>query len=413
MSSMTETNDVATLQQIRDQFPALTRVQSGNPVAYFDGPGGTQVPRAVADAITDYLLHHNANTHWAYPSSEETDAILAGAREAVADFLHCGSDEVVFGANMTTLTFHLARALGRTWAPGDEVVVTELDHHANVAPWRALETDRGIVVRTARMIPDSGQLDYDHLQSLLGPKTRLLAAGGACNALGTMTDLKRLSAAARSVGALFFLDAVHLAPHELIDVREAGCDFLACSSYKFYGPHAGILFGRSELLQTLPFPKLACSPDSAPDRAETGTQNHEGIAGIRATIDFLASLGGSEGGRRERLRRAYDGFHRQGTKLVRALWEGLSLIDGVRMFGPPPAQPRTPTVSFTLRGVSAEEVCRNLAAQGLFVSHGDFYAQTVIERLKVEALVRIGCACYTSEEEVARLVDAVRRMATL
>ena len=407
----TEVDDVVSIQQIRDQFPAMKRMQGTQPVAYFDGPGGTQVPRVVADAISDYLLHHNANTHWAYPSSEETDAIIEGARDAVADFLHCGSDEVIFGANMTTLTFHLARALGRTWQPGDEVVVTELDHHANVAPWKALEIDRGIVVRTARMIPESGQLDYEHLQSLLGSKTRLVAAGGACNALGTMSDVARLAASARSAGALFFLDAVHLAPHELIDVRAIGCDFLGCSSYKFYGPHAGILFAKSELLQSLPFPKLAPSPDAAPDRAETGTQNHEAIAGIRATIEFLAALGGEQGSRRERLARAYAGFHQQGTRLVQTLWDGLSAIAGVRMYGPPPSRPRTPTVAFTLEGMSAEEVCRGLAAKGLFVSHGDFYAQTVIERLGVEALVRIGCACYTTEEEVARLVDAVRQLA--
>ncbi|MEO6260814.1 MAG: aminotransferase class V-fold PLP-dependent enzyme, partial [Thermoanaerobaculia bacterium] len=319
--------------------------------------------------------------------------------------------EVVFGNNMTTLTFHLARALGRTWQPGDEVVLTELDHHANIAPWRALEIDRGIVVRTARMIPETGQLDYEHLQSLLGPKTRLLAAGGASNALGTISDRSRLAAAARSVGALFFLDAVHLAPHELLDVRAIGCDFLACSSYKFYGPHAGILFARKELLQMLPFPKLDPSPDEAPDRAETGTQNHEGIAGIGATIEFLASLGGHQGGRRERLRRAFDQFHQQGTRQVRMLWEGLSSIEGVRMFGPDPSQPRTPTVSFTLQGMTAEEVCRALVTRGLFVSHGDFYAQTVIERLQVEALVRVGCACYTSDDEVTRLVEAVRRLA--
>ena len=411
MESTTVVHGVATLQQIRDQFPALTRVQGRQPVAYFDGPGGTQVPLVVAEAMTDYLLHHNANTHWVYPTSEETDRIIAGSREAVADFLHCEADEVVFGANMTTLTFHLARALGRTWQRGDEVVVTELDHHANVAPWRALEIDRGIVVRTAKMIPETAQLDYDHLQSLLGPKTRLIAAGGASNAVGTISDRSRLATAARSVGALFFLDAVHLAPHELMDLREIGCDFLACSAYKFYGPHAGILFARKEHLKTLPFPKLDPSPDEAPDRAETGTQNHEGIAGIRATIDFLASLGGTEGGRRERLRRAYDGFHQQGEKLVRILWNGLSSIDGVRMFGPPPSRPRTPTVSFTVAGMSAEDVCRALASEGLFASHGDFYAQTVIERLQVEALVRIGCACYTTEEEVARLVESVRRIA--
>ena len=259
------------VNEIRAHFPALQRHHNGRPVAYFDAPGGTQVPRAVADAMTRYLFEHNANTHWAYPSSAETDAMITASREAVADFLNASPSEVVFGANMTTLTFHLARALGRTWSAGDEVIVTELDHHANVAPWRALESERGIVVRAARMNPETAQTDMEHLASLVTPRTRLIAVGGASNAVGTVTNLDRIAAVAKSAGALFFVDAVHLAPHELIDVREIGCDFLGCSSYKFYGPHAGILFAREALLASLPFPKLAPAPDHAPERAETGT----------------------------------------------------------------------------------------------------------------------------------------------
>jgi cysteine desulfurase family protein (TIGR01976 family) len=382
------------MREVRSYFPALDRLHNGHPVAYFDGPGGTQVPRVVANAITDYLFHHNANTHWAYPTSSETDAIIADARVACARFFNATPEEIVFGNNMTTLAFHLARALGRTWRAGDEILITELDHHANVAPWRALEVERGIVVRSARMIRETGQVDYDHLASLAGPRTKLLAIGGASNALGTINDLGRARQIARDAGALLFVDAVHLAPHGRIDVRALDCDFLACSSYKFYGPHAGILYARRALLESLPFPRLDPAPSEGPERAETGTQNQEGIAGIAATIAFLESLD-------------WKALHDEGQRFAARLWNGLSSIRGVRLYGPPPSHPRTPTVSFTVDGMTGEEVSRALAERALFASHGDFYAQTVVERLGVEALVRVGCACYTTEEEVERLLDAL------
>ena len=376
------------LSSIRAQFPALARVHNGLPVAYFDGPGGTQVPVRVIEAMTDYLLHHNANTHWPYPTSEETDAILWASREAMGRFLGAAPDEIAFGANMTTLAFHLARTLGRTWKRGDEVIVTELDHHANVAPWRALGNDFGIVVRVARMNTETCQLDYDHLQALAGPRTKLIAAGGASNALGTINDLPRIAAIARRAGALLFVDAVHLAPHEPIDVRFIGCDFLACSAYKFYGPHVGILYARRPLLEELPFPKLEPSPDTCPERVETGTQNHEGIAGARAAVEFMESARGGE---------------QAGHLLASRLRE----LPRVRVYGPPDGAPRTPTVAFTVEGMEADDVARALAEKAVFVSSGDFYAATVRERLGFEALVRAGAAVYTTEEEISRLVDAV------
>ena len=396
---------------IRAHFPALDRTYHGHPVAYFDAPGGTQAPREVAEAMNDYLFHHNANTHWAYPTSEETDAILFAAREAAADFLNASPHEIAFGANMTSLTFHLSRALGRTWSAGDEVIVTELDHHANVAPWMALQVDRGVNVRVARMNPKTAQLDYAHLASLVTKKTKLIAAGGASNAVGTVNDLARIAAIAQDAGALFFVDAVHLAPHELIDVQRIGCDFLACSAYKFYGPHAGILFARRELFDVLPFVKLTPAPDTAPERAETGTQNHEGIAGTRAAIDFLASLAGVDGSRRARLAASYAELHDRGLTLARKLWEALASMDHIHLYGPDPSQPRTPTVAFTVDGISAEDVSRALAKDGLFASHGDFYAMTAIEKLGVAALVRIGCACYTTADEIDRLINAVDQIA--
>jgi cysteine desulfurase family protein (TIGR01976 family) len=395
------------VDQIRSLFPALTRTHNGQPVAYFDAPGGTQVPRPVVEAMAEYLFHHNANTHWPYPSSAETDAIITSSREAVADLLNARADEVVFGANMTTLTFHLARTLGRTWSEGAEVIVTELDHHANIAPWQALATDRGITVRSARIDCDTAQLDYDHLASLVNGSTKLIAVGAASNAIGTINDLQRVAKIARDAGVYLFVDAVHLTPHELIDVQAIGCDFLACSSYKFYGPHAGILWGKHALLDTLPFPKLAPAPDRAPERAETGTQNHEAIAGIGATVEFLASLGGSEGTRRERLQRGYAALHHDGLRLTQALWDGLSALPRVRVYGPPPTQPRTPTVSFTVQGMDCDDVARKLAERAIFASSGDFYATTICDRYGIESLLRVGCACYTTDEEVARLIEAV------
>ncbi len=410
----------ASVEEIRSHFPALRRSHEGHPVAYFDGPGGTQVPRAVVEAMSDYLYHHNANTHWAYPTSAETDALLERSRESLADFLNASPGEVAFGANATTLAFHVSRTLGRTFEAGDEIVVTELDHHANVAPWQALARERGVVVRVVRMKKETGELDWDDFESKVSGRTKLLAVGAASNALGTVTDLARAGKLAESVCAYMFVDAVHYAPHRLADVRALRCDFLICSAYKFYGPHVGALYCRSELLESLPFPKLLPAPDYAPEVAETGTQNHEGIVGAAAAVDFLASL--SRGAptaplkgsaRRERLRAAFETLHARGVELTKVLWEGLSEVEGVKLYGPRPAAQRTPTVAFTIEGVTSTEVARRLASRGLFVSHGDFYAATVIDQLglRPEGLVRAGCACYTTRAEVERLVVGVREIA--
>ncbi len=400
----------ADISLFRQQFPALERRHQNQSIAYFDGPGGTQVPRSVVAAMDDYLFYHNANTHWPYPTSEETDALIASARSALADFLGASPAEIAFGANMTTLTFHLARGLGRSWGPGDKVIITELDHHANVAPWRALERDRGITVLSAPLVLETGQVDLGRLEQLLGEKPRLLAIGAASNALGTITDVSRAAAMARAVGALTFVDAVHYAPHELVDVARIGCDFLACSSYKFYGPHLGILYGRREALEKVQVPKLAPAPDSAPVRLETGTLNHEGIVGAAAAVEFLASVGHG-GTRRERLENTFTALHIQGLALFRRMWEGLSALPGVKLYGPKPGVPRTPTVAFTVHGHAADDVARHLARRGVFVSSGDFYASTVVERLGLTGgLVRAGCACYTISEEVDRLIEAVHEL---
>jgi cysteine desulfurase family protein (TIGR01976 family) len=410
---------IASTDEIRADFPALERVHLGQPTAYFDGPGGTQVPSAVVEAMTDYLIHHNANTHWGFPTSAETDAALLYARQTLADFLNASPAEIGFGLNMTTLTFHLARALGRRLGPGDAVVVTELDHHANIDPWRALEREKGVTILQVRIVPEAGELDWDDLHGCLSDhRVRLLAIGAASNALGTINDVARAVAMAREADALSFVDAVHFAPHQLVDVREWGCDFLACSAYKFHGPHVGVLYGKREQLEALEFPKLRPAPETVPERLETGTQNHEGIVGAAAAVDYLASLataaaGPSSCSRRQRLQAVFEVIHERGKALFHQLWEGLGAIKGVKLYGPPPGAARTPTLGFTLAGRPAGEVSRLLATRGIFASHGDFYAMTAVQRLGVgdDGLVRLGCACYTTDEEVARVIEAVAAIA--
>ena len=402
---------IMSIDEIRSCFPALARTHNGHPVAYFDGPGGTQVPRTVVEAMNDYLYHHNANTHWAYPTSEETDAIIDSARSVLADFLNASPTDIAFGANMTTLTFHLARALGRAYDRNDEILVTELDHHANIAPWHALEKERGVKVRIAKMIPETGELDWEDFSRQLTDRTKLVAIGAASNALGTINDVRRAAKMAHSLGAQIFVDAVHYAPHGMIDVRDWDCDFLACSAYKFYGPHIGILYGHHSLLSSLDFPKLIPAPDSSPERAETGTQNHEGIAGAGAAVDFLASLAAGAT-RRDRLGVAFQQLHERGDELVTRLWTGFAELERVRLYGPPPGSRRTPTVAFTVNSMPSSEVAKKLVERGLFLSHGDFYAMTVVERLgqAVHGVVRAGCACYTTPKEVDHLLAGVRAL---
>lgn len=406
----------ADVQDIRAHFPATQRTHNGFPVAFLDGPGGTQVPQAVVDAMADYLLHHNANTHWNYPTSAETDAMLMAAREAMADFLGGSVEEVAFGANMTTLTFHLSRALGRDWGEDDVIVTTELDHHGNVAPWRRLAKERGVRIRSVKMDPVSGTLDWSDLEAALASsdgRIRLLAIGAASNALGTITDVRAASALAKRVGALVFVDAVHYAPHVLVDVRSIGCDFLACSAYKFYGPHVGVLWGRRDLIDALDVPKLDPAPSYSPEKLETGTQNHEGIVGAGAAVDWLASLASHGSTRRERLGVAMEELHTRSASQFRRLSEGLASLDGVTRYGPPPGAARTGTLSFIVDGWMSDGVAGELAKQGLFVSHGDFYAATVIERLgnRPDGIVRVGTAAYTTDDEIDRTIDAVARLA--
>lgn len=401
-----------TTEDIRQQFPALSRIYNGHPIAYFDGPGGTQVPASVVEAMREYLIGHNANSHWAYPTSVETDEVIAGARAAFADFLNCDSPEVSFGANMTTISFHVARAIGRGLRPGDEIVVTELDHHANVAPWQAVAKERGVTLRMAPMNIETSQLDWDAFEAMITPRTKVVAVGAASNMLGTISDVRRAARLAHAVGALCYVDAVHYAAHHSIDVRQIDCDFLACSAYKFYGPHIGVLYSRRQIGERLDVPKLDPAPNEIPDRLETGTQNHEGIAGAAAAVDFLAGL--TDGGsRRERIVRTMTTLSERGDELLRQLWHSLRAIDGVRVYGPAPDTTRTSTIVFTVAGVTSTAVTRALVGRGVFTSHGHFYALTIARRLGLddEGLVRAGCACYTTSAEVERLIEGVRALA--
>ena len=402
------------VEDIRRDFPALKRQHNRRAVAYLDGPGGTQVPRIVVDRMTEYLYHHNANTHWRYPTSWETDVMIREARVTLASFVNGAPEEIAFGANMTTLSFHVARALGRGWDETDEIVITELDHHANVAPWRALERERGVQIRLVRMSPADGSLDLEDLERKVGPRTRLVAIGAASNALGTMVDVPRVAAIARARGAFVFVDAVHYAPHALVDVKRLDADFLACSAYKFYGPHIGVLWCRRELLERLDVPRLDPAPDDAPERLETGTQNHEGIVGAAAAVDWLAALSGREAGnaRRERLAVSFAELHARSAGLFRRLWDGIGEIRHARRFGLPPDQRRSPTLAFRVDGMTSDDVAVALAERGLFVSHGDFYAATVIERLGVgpDGVVRVGCSAYTNDEEIDRVIEAVAEL---
>ncbi len=411
MSPLEARSDVLPVDRIRAAFPALGRRENGLPVAYFDGPGGTQVPSSVVDAVADYLLHHNANTHWEYPTSAETDDALAEARRAFADLLGAQTDEIAFGANMTTLTFHVARALGRDWRAGDEIVVTDLDHQANIAPWHDLARERDLVVRTVPMIPASGTLDWHAFESLVTRRTRLVAVGGASNAIGTINDLPRAVGLAHSAGALVFVDGVHLAAHAMVDCAALGCDLFACSPYKFYGPHVGVLAGRRALIEKLDVPRLPPAANDSPERLETGTLCHEGIVGAGAAVDFLASLSPGQD-RTTRLRNTFATAHRRGEALFAAAWNGLADTPGVRLFGPPPGAQRTPTLAFVVEGRSSTEVAQRLAERAVFVSHGDFYAPNVIASLGLapDGVIRAGCAIYTTAAEIDRLVEGVRAL---
>ena len=419
MTSMREATglDVAAL---RAQFPALSRTVDGRPIAYLDGPGGTQVPRACIEAITAYLERSNANHGGAFTASIETDALLDEAHAAAADFLGAHDpSEIVFGPNMTTLTLSMSRALGRTWQPGDEIVVTRLDHDANVAPWLAVAEDRELTVRWVDLAEDGTALDLDGLQAALSERTRLVAVGLASNALGTVTDVGRVVEAAHAAGALVYVDAVHAAPHLPIDVAALRADFLVCSPYKFFAPHLGMLYGRAEHLERIAAYRVRPAGDASPGKWESGTQNHEALAGLLGTFGYLERLGeaygdaGSGSDRRGRLRAAMAAIHLHERGLSAGTLERLARVPGLRLYGiadPARLDERVPTFAFTLDGHSPRAIATHLGARAISTWDGDFYAWELVRRLGLAdagGLLRIGLVHYNTIEEVDRLVEAL------
>ena len=406
------------IDELRACFPALSKVVHGKVAAYFDGPAGTQVPQVVIDAIGDYLSRCNANHDGVFATSIESDELLDSSHQAAADFLGASDpDAVSFGANMTTLTFALSRALARTWNEGDEIVLSGLEHDANYSPWVLAAKDAGVKVHTIDVDSTDCTLVLDQYADAINDRTRLVAVGCASNAVGTLNPVQQICSWAKEAGALSFLDAVHYAPHDLIDVATWGCDFLICSAYKFFGPHVGIMYGRRDLLEAMRPYKLRPSPNDLPGRWMTGTQNHECIAGVRAAIDYIASIGEQPEAstRRQRLVAAFNRIREYERGLLIQLLEGLAKIDGVKIWGindPDRLDERLPTVAITHERYKSKELAKAMADEAIFAWHGNYYALPLTERIGVEpdGMLRIGIVHYNTPGEVDRLLTALDKL---
>jgi cysteine desulfurase family protein (TIGR01976 family) len=416
------------LSPLRTRFPALNQQdEKGRAYVYFDGPGGTQVPQVVIDAMADYFKRANANCGGTFITSRRNDEMIVQARVAMADFLNAGSErEIVFGANMTTLTFSISRAIGRMLQPGDEIIVTHLDHDANISPWLALE-EKGIIVKWANFNVSNCRLDLEHLSSLLSRKTRMVALGYASNAVGTINPIKKIASMIHEIGAWVWVDAVHYAPHGAIDVQDIDCDFLVCSAYKFFGPHVGVAWGKPDLLERIAAYKVRPSISNPPHKFETGTLNHEGLAGVAGAVDYLAEVGREYGnnpglqainlknykGRRKELKQALGIIAAYERPLFAYMVAELEKMPDIKMYGilnPSEFDERCPTLAFTRYGHTPESIAKNLAKRGIFVWHGNYFALAVTERLGVEdagGMVRVGLAHYNTKEEVDRFLEAL------
>jgi cysteine desulfurase family protein (TIGR01976 family) len=405
------------IRWVREQFPALQLKVNGQPAAFLDGPAGTQVPRQVMDAVQKYFLEENANTYGAFLTSRRTNEVIANTRAAMADLFNCAPEEVVFGQNMTTITLGLARAIGRELKPGDEILLTILDHDANYSPWKVLE-EKGVVIRTVDIRESDCTLDLDDLQSKLSSKTKLVAVGYASNAVGTINPVAEIAKLAHAAGAMIYVDAVHYAPHGPIDVKALDCDFLVCSPYKFFGPHMGTLYGKREHLERFKPYKVRPATDSVPECWETGTQVQELIAGIHAAVEYIAALGRrcdpSAKIRREALLAAYRSTVAYERTLVTKLIAGLLAIPGLQFFGitdPTRFGQRCSTISFRLPKGTPTDAATFLGDRGIFTWDGNFYALNLTERLGVEKLggvLRVGLVHYNTAQEVDRLLAALR-----
>jgi cysteine desulfurase family protein (TIGR01976 family) len=423
-SNLTSANHALDMAWVRSQFPALAQTVKGrsatHPAVFLDGPGGTQVPQRVIDAISDYLSRNNANIGGAYETSRKTDRMIADARAAMADFLNCDADEIIFGANMTTLTFAMSRALGRDLGPGDEIVLTLLDHDANFSPWKALE-EKGAIIRAVKFNEDDCTLDMNDLAAKIGKRTRLVAVGYASNAVGTINDVVEVARLARQAGALSYIDAVHYAPHGAIDVRALDCDFLACSTYKFFGPHMGVLYGKRELLKNIRPYKVRPNTDNIPNCWEWGTLNHECIAGIKACVDYWEELGRRANPavttRRGAILAAHSAVHQHEREMMEKMIAGLNTIPGLKLYGisdPQRFDNRCATFVVRIDGHTPLELATKLGERGFFTWDGNYYAMNLTEQLDVERLggfLRIGLVQYNTMEEVEKLLTALRDIA--
>jgi cysteine desulfurase family protein (TIGR01976 family) len=396
-------------QAVREQFPALGREYKGRRVVYFDGPGGSQVARQAIEAVSGYMERGGANLHGVFPTSTETEQILADTREAAADFLGTAPDEVAFGANMTTLTFAVSRALAKQWNEDSEIVVTELDHRANVDPWLIAAAEKGAKVRWVGVDPETLTLDHDDIEQNINERTKLVAVGLASNAVGTVNDLASVAEKAHGMGAVVAVDAVHAAPHIPVDRDAVGADVITCSAYKFFGPHVGVTAIRRDLFEKLNVYRLDPAPAHVPDKLETGTQNHEGIAGVKGALDFIASLGEGSS-QREKLVNAMMSIEGYEADLAAKFRAGLGELPGLKLYAAPDGVRKTPTIAFRVEGYTTEEVCVRMLEHGFFMAAGDFYASTLAERLGIRdsgGFVRAGLAPYNTEEEVEGLVAAL------
>jgi cysteine desulfurase family protein (TIGR01976 family) len=403
------TYDVAA---VREQFPALERTHNGRRAVYFDGPGGSQVAKSAIDAVSGYMSRGGANLHGPFPTSVETEEILRDTRQAMADFLGAGPDEVAFGANMTTLTFAVSRALARTWDRNSEVVVTELDHRANVDPWLLAAAERGAAVRWVRVNPETLTLEADDIERAINDRTRLVAVGLASNAVGTVNDVAAIAKRAHGAGALVTVDAVHAAPHIPVDRDAIGADVLTCSAYKFFGPHVGVTAVRRDLLESLDVYKVEPAPDYIPDRLETGTQNHEGIAGAKGAIDFISSLGHGTS-LQDKLVSGMRAIEEYEADLAERFRAALHEIPEVKLYAAPDGVLKTPTVAFRVEGHTPREVTERLAQEGFFVADGHFYASTLARKLGIHdkgGWIRAGLAPYNTEEEVEGFIESLKSL---
>lgn len=420
MSTLSAIASALDLNYVRSQFPSLSQTVNGHPAAFLDGPGGTQVPQRVIDAIAAYLSHDNANTGGAYATSRNTDAMIARARAAMGDFLNCGADEVAFGPNMTALTFAISRAIGRELNPGDEIVVTRLDHDANVSPWTSMAEDRGLTVRWAEIHDADCTLDTADLAAKIDGKTKLVAVGYASNAVGTINPVKEVVRLAHNVGALCYVDAVHYGPHGLIDVAALDCDFLACSTYKFFGPHMGVLYGKREHLKRFRPYKVRPNTNAIPNCWEWGTLNHECIAGIEACVEYIADMGRRShpevSTRRAAIEAAYATIHEHERGLLEKMMNGLKAVPGLKIYGitdPARFNERCTTFAVRVDGHTPLELATKLGDRGFYTWDGNYYALNLTEHLDVEksgGFLRIGLVHYNTVDEVESLLAALRQI---